>query len=457
MRATPRWSAYRILSDIEQGKATLDRRMDRFRRDGPFDRRDEAFVAALVYGVLRWRRRLDGVIEAVSTTPLNRIDRGVLTVLRLGVYQILDMDRVPPSAAVHTSVELVKAMQKKWLAGFVNAVLRNTLRRLPEFAAVSSGRHSALDLALTHSLPDWMVERWVDQFGLGEAAHLCRACNRIPPITLRTNTLKTDRPALMKALAGLAEVLRACSYTPEGIALEGLKGPLFTCRPFGEGWFQVQDEAAQAVGHLLAPDPGQIVLDACAGLGGKTAHLAALMQHTGLLVAVDRDRSKIRSLQQEMRRLGIAIVQPLVVDVRKDSLPGKLPRAFDRILLDAPCSGMGVVRRNPDIKWMRTPEDLQRCHRRQRQLLEVLAARLKPDGFLVYAVCSTEPEETHEVVNSFLKDHPDFAIDDQLEGLPAMLQPLFDRRGHLMALPHRHGTDGFFAVRLRRAQSSPAP
>ena len=270
---------------------------------------------------------------------------------------------------------------------------------------------------MTHSMPEWLVERWINQFGQQEATALCETCNRIPSLALRTHTLKIDRQTLMRQLQPLAKAIRPSIYAPEGIIVDSLKGDLFSSEAFEKGWFQVQDEAAQAVAHLLAPQPGQDVLDACAGLGGKTAHIAALMKNSGRITAMDRVDRKLQQLMQEMRRLGIDIVTPQTTDLESDDIP-KNRQAFDRILLDAPCSGLGVIRRNPDAKWSRTPDDIQHCARRQKQLLFHLAPWLKPGGVLVYAVCSTEPEETHDIIHLFLSECPQFVIDDRPSDFP---------------------------------------
>jgi 16S rRNA (cytosine967-C5)-methyltransferase len=211
--------------------------------------------------------------------------------------------------------------------------------------------------------------------------------------------------------------------------------------------FQVQDEAAQAVAYLLAPEAGQTVLDACAGRGGKTAHIAALMNNTGHIVALDYDGRKLKQLAAEMQRLGVDIVAVRQTDLQATPMRSA-PERFDRILIDAPCSGLGVIRRNPDAKWTRVAADIRRCARKQGQLLENIAPLLKPGGALVFAVCSTEPEETHALVASFLNKHADFVIDEYFQKLPPSLAPLSPRPGRLETLPHRHGTDGFFAVRL---------
>jgi len=447
MSLAPRHSALAILTAIDQGSDTLDHHMDRFHLESRFDRRDEAFVTALVYGVLRWRGRLDWVISSVSSKPLAKMDASVINIVRMGLYQIQFMDRVPDSAAVNTSVDLAKSLNKKWLTGFVNGVLRNALRRLPEIERLSSEKDLVHMLSVGQSMPDWLVKRWITQFGPQEATSICEASNQIPPLTLRTNTIIIDKPALMADLQTLAKRVRPSTYAPDGVVLEGLKGRLFSSPAFENGWFQVQDEAAQAVGHLLGPKPGQTVLDACAGLGGKTAHIAALMGNSGRISAMDRDGRKLAKLDKEMQRLGITIVSSLTTDLQTVKTRENL-EMFDRILLDAPCTGLGVIRRNPDAKWARTPQDIDRCARKQVELLVNLAPHLKPDGVLVYAVCSTEPEETQGVIHSFLDKQSDFMIDDNFSDLPESLSHLMDPHGWLKTAPHRHGTDGFFAVRL---------
>ena len=450
MSLAPRQTALDILLDIDNGPSTLDQRMDRFHRESPFDRRDEAFVTALVYGVLRWRGRLDGIIAGTSRTPLARMDPQIVTILRLGLYQILYMDRVPDSAAVNTAVDLTKASDKKWLAGFVNAVLRKVLRSLPDIAQPAPDKNEIRHLARVHSMPEWLIQRWIAAWGPEETTALCQAINRIPPLTIRTNSLKIDRASLIQRMGSLAEKAILTPFAPDGIVLDGLNKPLFEGAAFEKGFFQVQDEAAQAVGYLLDPRPGQNVLDACAGLGGKTAHTAALMGNKGTIKAIDRDIRKLTKLDQEMRRLGIDIVSSQAVDLQKKSLRTQDWGRFDRILLDAPCSGLGVIRRNPDTKWTRTVQDIGRCAANQSQLLHHLTPVLNPGGILVYAVCSTEPEETQAIIDAFLKERTDFAIDGPPPAFPASLLPLLDRQGRLMTAPHRNGTDGFFAVRLRR-------
>ncbi len=450
MTSDPRRAALDILVRLETSPITLDLIMESFHEGTGLSRRDTRFVNALVYGVQRWRYRLDATLNALSDRPPRKQDPLVVNILRLGLYQIMHMDRVPASAAVHTAVDLARAVKRSWAAGYINAVLRRALRDPQVVASPPAGDDPVQRLSVIHSFPPWMISRWLERYGHAETDTLCRAVNRIPPLVLRTNLLKTTRQALSAALQAMSMDVRFSPYTPEGLLVDRTDGRLFKCAPFDLGWFQVQDEAAQAVGYLVDAQPGEMILDACAGLGGKTAHMAARMQNRGQITAVDQDGRKLARLQKEMQRLGIDMVQTRLLDWLQATESPPLADRFDKILLDAPCSGMGVLRRNPDAKWKRNPKGLKRHRATQRKLIAALVPLLKPGGILVYAVCSTEPEETQAVIQWFLKNHPQFAIDRQPSSLPETIAPLFDSDGILQTEVHRHNTDGFFAVRLRR-------
>ena len=450
MASDPRRAAVEILVRMESSPVTLDRLMETFHAEAVLPRRDRRFVNALVFGVLRWRYRLDAILNTLSAKPPRKKDPRVVNILRLGLYQIMEMDRVPDAAAVHTAVELARAVDCPWAAGYINAVLRRALREPQALSPSFSGEDPIQDLAATHSFPPWMVARWLERFGRSETEALCRAVNRIPPLVLRTNLLQTTRADLAAALKPYAPDIRPSAYSPAALLVDQMDEGFFESDPYASGWFQVQDEAAQAVGYLLDARPGETVLDACAGLGGKTAHLAEGMQNRGRLTAVDQDRRKLTRLETEMRRLGITIVHTRSLNWLQSAEAPRLAERYDKILLDAPCSGMGVLRRNPDAKWKRRPKDFKRYRSTQRRLLAALAPRIAPAGVIVYAVCSTEPEETQGVVTWFLKNHPQFAIDRPPSSLPAAMGALFAADGCLRTEVHRQGTDGFFAVRLQR-------
>jgi 16S rRNA (cytosine967-C5)-methyltransferase len=279
--------------------------------------------------------------------------------------------------------------------------------------------------------------------------NLCSEINTIPSITLRTNTLLAQRQRLADGIQHEVKTLTHTIHSPVGISFSSLRRPFSQWPAFEKGWFQVQDEAAQCIAYLLAPRPGHHVWDACAGLGTKSAHLAQLMENKGRIVATDSIQTKLEALDGEMERLGITIIETcrkdLCAPVR--TLPvGK----YDRILLDAPCTGLGVLQKNPDGKWRTHPDDIQSSARRQLVLLEHVAPYLKPRGLLVYAVCSFEPEENENVIHAFLQKHPEFAIDQpRLEDVQKGAR-LLTPEGFLRTYPHQHHMDGFFAAVIKK-------
>jgi len=451
MGTDARKEALALLSELEHNRhATLDQLLDTRREgDQSMPRRDRALRQALVFGVLRLRNRLDWVIRHFSNTPFRKIDPIIKNILRLGIYQLLYMDRIPASAAVNTAVELAKDTAAPWTVKFVNGLLRSVVRNpdAAHFPDVAADPVKAI--SIRKSLPKWMVKRWLTRWGRKECNQLCAALNEIPTLTLRTNTLKTTRAELVESLQADAARVLPTPHSPEGVSLRGLQTDLTALPGFTAGAFQVQDEAAQLISHLLAPQSGQRVLDACAGLGGKTGHIAQLMENRGEIKAVDTVDRKLTELQKEMQRLGVSIVTTARHDWENPPDPVALGN-FDRVLLDAPCSGLGVLRRNPDTRWQRTEADLERYARRQGVLINQLALLVKPGGLLVYAVCSMEPEETDRVVQRFLNQNEQFSQDTI--SMEAVHEPagLTGPDHCFRTFPHRHAMDGFFAVRLKR-------
>ncbi|GAB6094790.1 16S rRNA (cytosine(967)-C(5))-methyltransferase RsmB [Desulfatiferula olefinivorans] len=453
MSNTARESALFILNALDRKPLTLDTVMNDFTEAHPkLDRRDQALVHALVYGVLRRRGTLDHVIGHFSKTPLAKISPEILNILRLGVFQIRYLSKIPESAAVNTSVELAKKTAPAWVVKFVNGVLR-TVVRTPEVPFPDPAQNLTLSIALTRSFPTWLVQKWLNRFGEEETLALCDYLNTIPEISIRVNRLKTDRESLKHALSPHVTDPADTLYSPDGLSFHHPDRPIFLLPGFAEGGFQVQDEGAQLVSLVLDPKPFERVLDACAGLGGKTGHLAQLMNNRGEILAIDHDPAKLTALTRDMVRLGVTVVETRAMDLEKPVGIESLGW-FDRILLDAPCSGMGVIRRNPDSKWSLTKKNLNRYKKRQVRLLSTVSGLLKPGGLLVYAVCSTEPEENEAVIDSFLHSHPDVTLVSDTDDLPEPIRPLKTLRGCLVSHPHRHHMDGFFIARLRRVAAN---
>jgi len=445
-----RSTALKILNLLDRGHHTLDHEIDRaFNQNRSFSRRDRALIHTLVYGVLRWRAHIDWIVDHFSKTRFDKIDPRVLNILRLGLIQILFLDKIPTSAAVDTSVQLTKSFAAPWVAGFVNAVLRKSATEYERIHFPDPQKQPVLALAVKKSFPEWLIHRWLNRFGFKETIALCDAINKIPPITIRTNTLTATRAQLIQSLQHQSQEVLPTPYAPEGITLAGPSVPIQELDAFVKGWFQVQDEASQMVASFLGPQPGETVLDACAGLGGKTGHIAQLMQNRGCIVAMDRNGAKLIKLSQEMQRLGIMIVQTRIHDLNHVLNPDLID-FFDRILLDAPCSGLGVLRRNPDIKWKRKEANLYAYQKRQVTFLDTLANFVKPGGVVVFAVCSMEPEETDHVVTEFLKRHSNFRMDRGAAAFPPQTNPVIDEKGCLRTYPHLNNTDGFVAVTLKR-------
>ena len=419
-------------------------------RDVGLSGKDQALFNALVFGVLRWRGRLDWFIKHFSKTPLRRIDPAILNILRLGTFQLLYMERIPASAAVNTSVEMAKSVAARWVVRFVNGLLRNLVRAHQSVVFPDPKKDPILALSIEKSFPRWLVKRWWKRFGMAETEALCDAVNTIPPITLRTNSLRTDRTRLLYALRDHVEQATATPYAPDGVSIRRPGKPISALKVFQDGWFQVQDEAAQLVSLFVDPKPGESILDVCAGLGGKTGHLAQLMQGQGRVVAMDKSRIKLDRLEAEMNRLGIDNVKTVPLDLNA-GVTDDHTAAYQRVLLDAPCSGLGVLRRNPDAKWSIRERDLITHAKRQVRFLNAVSDTVAKGGALVYAVCSTEPEETESVVSRFLQGRRDFSVDKATGSLPDKACRILTPAGYLLTLPHLHGMDGFFAARLRRS------
>jgi 16S rRNA (cytosine967-C5)-methyltransferase len=443
-------TALKVLNTLDQERQTLDGILEDITpRTGSLSRRDRALFNALIYGVLRWRGRLDYIISHFSNTPLKKIEPGVLNILRLGLFQIIYLDRIPDSAAVNTSVELTRHIGASRAAGFANALLRKAAANYGSVVFPTLKSDPVAFFSTAHSLPDWLARRWQHRYNPETLTALCNAINTIPPITIRTNTLKASRPQLMRSLQDDVEHISPAPDAPDGITMNKLKRSIPDLPAFKKGWFQVQDEAAQLVSLLINPQPEESVLDACAGLGGKTAHIAQLMRNKGNIAAVDKDEKKLQQLDKEMRRLDISIVHPTCHDLNLP-LDIKQQGDFDRILLDAPCSGLGVLRRNPDIKWKSSEAALKRHAGVQKQFLDNLAPLAKPNGILVYAVCSIEPEENEAVIAAFLKKHPEFVIDKSLGKLPKTLHSMVEPATGFKTLPLLNHMDGFYFVRLKK-------
>ncbi len=447
-----RMAAYWALRAVLEGE-DLPRALVR-ERDRLPDERDRALVTELTTGTLRWLAALDYLVVRTSGRPTSRLDPEVLAVLRLGAYQLLYLDRIPASAAVNESVTLAKRIGKASASGLVNAVLRrvaDTAERpaLPRNPGPHGSRAAQLAyLSVAGSHPAWLAARWLDRVGFERAVAWVRFNNLAPALTLRANRLRTTVEDLSRRLAEHGVETTPTRWARDGLSVvtgTPLRTPLA-----GQGLFVVQDEASQLVAELVAARPGERVLDACAAPGGKTTALAAGVGERGLVVAAELRSPRVRLLQEIVRECGADAVRFVRHDLRQ---PPFHP-VFDCVFVDAPCTGLGTVRRDPEIRWRRQADDLSRMATLQRALVEGAAAVVRPGGRLVYATCSSEPEENQAVVRAFLADHAEFALVPPGAGGPVRdeLQSVTTGEGWLATTPDEHGLELFFAATLRRAE-----
>jgi 16S rRNA (cytosine967-C5)-methyltransferase len=445
-RASVRRLAGDILSKVDSRKAYADILLDQaFRRAG-LDERDRALLTELIYGTLRWRGTIDARLARYLRRPLSQTDVLVRNLLRMTCYQLLYLERIPEYAAVNEAVELAKRHRGGKAARFVNGVLRSLLRD-PRDNATPRNESSNGALAIQYSHPEWLVRRWRDEFGSEQAAALMSANNQRRQLTLRANSLKCTREDLLARFARAGIEALPTAWSPAGISLQS-GGAVENLPGFNEGVFQIQGEASQLVSYLLSPSSGERILDACAAPGGKASHIAELMRDRGELVALDASSRGIEKIRQNVQRLGVASV----IAVRGDAaaaLEDSIAKPYDRILVDAPCSGLGTLRGHPEIKWQRGESDIRRLSRLQQRILDRVAAYLKPGGVLVYSTCTLAREENEGNVERFISRHPEFELQDAARYLPQQANGMV--RGYFFqALPQRDNTDGFFAARLRK-------
>ena len=408
---------------------------------------DRQLAHMLVMGVLRRQQYLDFILGRFSKTPLRKMKPLTLAAMRVGIYQLCFLERVPESAAVNETVKaLKKSRQPAWLLKFANGTLRAIARAKqtlpgPETAGPDNGP------ILEH--PDWLTQRWSSAFGTDQMKEICRINTLEPAICLQVNTSRIETKQLLDLLAAAGTEARPGKYAPESIILPDHRGAVTTLPGFSEGFFQVQDQAARLCSRLLSPllENGRY-LDACAGLGGKTCAVAEALPPGASLHAVEPDKRRLRLLRENLNRLHL---NHRVTAVHGDlqHYANASPGNFNGILIDAPCSGTGVIRRHPDIRWNRQLRDIAALQKTQLSLLETAAPLLAPGGILVYATCSLEPEENHQLISLFLASHPEFSLSSCREFLPTAAADLVDNCGCFAPLPAEE-IEGFFAARLTR-------
>lgn len=447
---TPRDLALDILKRQYYQRAPAERLLEQaFQSASSMSERDRAFTLHLVQGVLRYRLRLDWIVKRFLRFSFQKIEPTILNILRIALYQIFFMDRVPQSAAVNEAVLQVKAAGKGRFSGFANGLLRQVCRNKDQIVFPDKKNAPLHYLSVYYSFPEWLVRKWRQELGPDAVEPLLAAENRIPSLVIRVNRRKGDRDRLIAALREQGLSARATEYSPDGISLTGLKGPINDLRLFQQGRFQVQGEAAQVCAYLLNPRPGDTVLDVCAGLGGKSTHMAERMDGKGLLLSLDINYERLIRLSESAQRLGIGCIRCMVADAVHPA--PLIPASFDKIMIDGPCSGLGVLSRHPDGKWIKEEKDIRRLARLQKRILDNAVLLLKPGGLMLYVTCTLSLPENEGVVPGFLKKNREMDQVDLRKHGPAWARPLLDGRGFLKTFPHIHAMDGFFAALFRKA------
>ncbi|HUJ79647.1 MAG TPA: 16S rRNA (cytosine(967)-C(5))-methyltransferase RsmB [Nitrospiria bacterium] len=454
-RGTPaRHAAVTALVALDTGRTTVQQAIDHadreFARGSPLSVDDRALLHELVNGVLRHRLFLDWALQQVAREQPYTRQALLRQILRVGAYQLLLLKRIPAYAAVDQSVELAKARLGPKSAPLVNALLRNLSARRHDWAMPELLRQPVEHISINYSHPPWLVKRWLKRYGVQRTIALCRANNEPAPLTIRVNRLKLDAQEFQRVLQEKGIEATLCAYAPAGLYVEH-EGPVTALPGYGSGWFYVQDEASQLVPLLLAPKPGDTALDACAAPGGKATEIAELMEDRGTVTAVDRSPERLAVVEENCRRLGVTIVRTVAADATRRLPmigPDGEPERYDRILVDAPCSGLGVLRRHPEGKWIKTARSIHDSARTASAILSNVIPLLRPGGVLVYSTCSTEPEENEEVVAAFLERHRNVRLEHPGPLLPAAAATLLTREGYLSTVLKGGRMDGFFAARM---------
>ncbi len=421
--------------------------------------RERRLVNGLVYGVIRWQKQLDWVLNQFIN-PKFQLDARHRNILRLGAFQLLHLDGIPAHAAIFETVQLATSPRRKSsgrgkTAGFINAVLRSIQREGTRVAYPPLDTNPIEHIAFSQSYPTWLVKQWLQTHDVSWTLAFCRASNQTAPLAFRVNTLLTQREKVCQFLEMKGLPASLSKIAPDGIALENrtittfdTAGELTLKDILNRNDIYVQDESAMLVAHLLSPEDAGFIVDICASPGGKTTHLAHLMGNTGKIIAVDVSAEKIALLQKNCRRVEAHNVETRVMDATKADLA--FIKTADAVLIDAPCSGFGTLRRHPDIRWNKTLKQVRALSEIQYNLLKNAAPHIKPGGILVYSTCSIEPMENEEVIQRFLADFPMYTVENARRFLPDVPLSAITPQGFVQTFPHKHRIDGAFAARLRK-------
>ena len=438
--------AFLALKNIYQKKAYTDIALNRviksIGKSVEITQTERNFACELVYGTLRRQRTLDALIDRLGKKTAAKQPPDLRIILHLGLYQLRYLDRIPNSAAVNTSVELAKENGLSRLGGVINGLLRSYLRQAELGDPLQLPEDPVARLGILHSFPDWIAKIWLEQLPIEEVDRLLAWFNQSPKLDLRVNILKTTVEEVEKAFKANNIAVARIPNLPQGLRLESA-GAVTNFPGYKQGWWVIQDGSAQLVSHLLDPQPGETIIDACAAPGGKTTHIAELMGDRGKIIACDRAAKRLNKVRENAGRLQLRSIEIEVEDSRNVA---DFVGIADRVLLDAPCSGLGTLHKRPDIRWRKTFESVRELLLLQRELLEQTATWVKPKGILVYATCTLNLSENEKIVESFLENNSNWSIQSPSDVMAKLLMP----KGWVKVYPHLHDMDGFFMVKLVR-------
>jgi len=437
-RQNPRLLAALAVQQFEESGDFLGEILDSFLTSAKLTPLDRNLFTELVYGTVRMKMNLDYIIQQFSTRRLEKIESRILQVLRVGVYQLFYLDRVPARAAVHEAVDSARRLGRPGAAGFVNGILRGILRGREGLRYPAAADEPLAYLSVRYSFPQWMVEDWLNRFGIVEAEELCRAFNQPAPTTLRINTSRLSVAEAARHFAERGAVVQAGRWAPDVITVS--PGHLAVADELlSQGAYYIQDEGSALIAHAVGPQPGDFIHDLCSAPGGKTTHIAQLMGGVGEIWAWDISAERLAKVAENAERQGWHIIKLRQGDA---SSPLAAPQAH-RVLVDAPCSGLGTMGHRPDVRWRRTPADVKELAELQRRILSTAASLVRPGGRLIYSVCTITGAEGEETAHWFLRNYPDFAAGE----LPTWFPADSGLPSHMrLLLPHKHGTDGFFVA-----------
>jgi len=410
---------------------------------------NENFIREVVYGVLENKKYIDYIISQVSSIRIEKIQSLTLEILRMGVYQVIFMDRIPDRAAVNETVNLSKKYGHKGIVGFVNGVLRNISKNKEKLMIVKN-KDKLTYLSIKYSYPKWMIENWIKEYGYEFTEKLCKGNNSRPKLNIRVNTLKISRDQLLDIFSSYGYIVYKTKYAKDGLIIDNPRR-ITSLEEYRNGYFIIQDESSMLVSQTIDPKEGSLVLDLCSAPGGKSTHMAQIMNNSGKIISRDIYSHKLHLVQENAHRLGIDIIETEIFDATK--FDEKFREKADYCIIDAPCSGLGIIRRRPEIKWNRKEEDIQELTKIQWEIINNAKSYLKPGGVMVYSTCTISKEENEDMVNKFLLENSQFKLIGFEDKFNYKKNIEKAKDGYVQLFPHIHNTDGFFIAKFKKINS----